>query len=1012
MKCIYIIGIFILLANVSFGQSKKGIKYLDKGEYEKALMAFEADLEAKETKPVAEYWLVKLFSNKKYEEFDLQKAHDYALNAQKSLRKAGSNVRKKIQKDGISNAALRKMQRNLTNRLFTKVVEDNQVSGYNGFLERCKMASSPQIETASKNRNKKALSDAQEKNIFSEYKVFIDKYHKNAQKLNPDLAIQAEKLLFESYIKKNSWSMYFNFRETYPQNIYSLDSAGGFDMVKIVRKKELSIFKTYQKAHPNSPFMKFAKDNMFDIIMEGRDSREYDFFVRNFPNYERNDKLWPIFYKLYIQDNGQKGVVKFYKEYPEYPDQTQLVKDLRAYEKTIETPIFEKTRKSNKTKDYMAFVDRYPQSEFLPQLEDPMHKAILNDGTYKGCEWFMDNYPNSEYRQKVLKVLYKHYAADGELSSLDRFYQKYPYYKDAEQLKKDIEIAEQGQDLKIMKPFNASKTKDYEDYIRAAAPKELAFVALQRMINQDIKDEKWEVAKAKVERYGAWFGDKHPKIEGLLNILGAKDQDIIHNCLSSKVNTGLEEYVPIISMDGQYLYFCRWDMTNENIYVSKFNGSDWGAAYPIEELNTPTKNEGPMAVSADNNEMIIFVEGDLYFSTKTNEGWQEPEPYPQPINSMSWDADAMLSSDGNAMVFVSRRKDVLHMYHKKWAAYHGDGFGNIDIFVSLKDENGNWEKPINLGEGINTPYAERTPFLHPDMKTLYFSSDGHGGVGKMDVYKTTRLDDTWMNWSEPVNLGKNINTVENDWGYKISTDGKMAYFAVKNEMGGESSQDICTIELPEWLRPGTVSTISGHLTDSDGEPIEAEIVWEDLQTGEIVGKLKSDPNTGEFFIALPNDRQYSYFVSKDGFFPKANNIDLRNKGEQVDVDERLEMVRIAEMVENDIALPLKNLFFETNKFDIKSASFLELGRLAQLVQDYNLVVEISGHTDDRGSDADNKTLSQNRANEVRAYLVKQGCEPSNIQAIGYGEAKPIKSNKTTEGRAQNRRVEVRFKKKN
>ncbi|MCH2046706.1 MAG: OmpA family protein, partial [Saprospiraceae bacterium] len=409
-------------------------------------------------------------------------------------------------------------------------------------------------------------------------------------------------------------------------------------------------------------------------------------------------------------------------------------------------------------------------------------------------------------------------------------------------------------------------------------------------------------------------------------------------------------------------------------------------------------------------ELIVFVEGDLFFSEKTIEGWQEPLPYPYPINSEFWDADAMLSSDGNAMVFVSRRKEVLHMHHKKWETYHGDGFGNIDIFISLKDENGNWEEPINLGETINTPYAERTPFLHPDMKTLYFSSDGHGGLGKMDVYKTTRLDDTWMNWSTPVNLGKDINTTENDWGYKVSTDGKMAYFAISNEnIGGEYSQDICTIELPKDLRPETVSTISGQLTDSEGYPIEAEIIWEDLQSGEIVGKLKSDPNTGKFFVVLPNDRQYSYFVSKDGFFPKANNIDLRDKGKQVDVDESLEMVRIEEMVEKDIALPLKNLFFETNKYNIKETSFLELDRLAQLIQDYNLKVEIAGHTDDRGSDQDNKVLSQNRANAVKKYLIKQGCDTNKIQAIGYGEDNPVKSNKTIEGRAKNRRVEVRFK---
>lgn len=1012
MKCFYIIGVFLLGVNVSFGQYKKGLKYHEKGDYEKALAAFEIDLAEKDTKPMAEYCLGELYMDKNFEETDLQKAHDYMASALKSLRKVSSKGRKKLQKEGLSNPGLRKKQRNLTNRLFDDVVALDEVKEYNQFLERCNLASSPQVETVSKNRNIKALAEASQKNTFAAHKEFLEQYHKNAQSVDPQLAIKAEKLLFESYVKEKTWAMYFNFRETYPKNVYSLDSAGGFDMVKIVRKGDLPTFKAYHKAHPTSPFMKFAEDNMFDIIIKGNDIREYDFFVRQFPKYERNEQLWDKFYKLYIQEHGAKGVVSFYKKYKNYPNPKQLYKDLVAYEKTVETPIFEATKKSDKTADYLSFVQQYPRSEFLPQLEESMHKALLNDGTFKGCQWFMDQYPNSEHRQKVLKILYDFYASDGELSTLERFNQEYPYYRNGEQLKKDMEIAQMGWNLRLGKDFEVNQTKDFENYIRTAAPKELAFVALQRMIAQDLKDKNWGVAKAKIERYGTWFGDKHPKIEELLLLLNAKKQEIIHNCLGQKVNSELEEYVPIISMDDQYLYFCRWDLTNENIYVAQLDGGEWGEAKPIEALNTPTKNEGPMAISADNSEMIVFVEGDLFFSRKIGGDWQEPQAYPQPINSIFWDADAMLSSDSKAMVFVSRRKEVLHLHHEKWGAYHGDGFGNIDIFVSLKDEDGSWDEPINLGEIINTPFAERTPFLHPDMKTLYFSSDGHGGLGKMDVYKTTRLDDTWMNWSKPVNLGKDINTPENDWGYRISTDGTMAYFAMRNEDVDKASQDICTIELPKWLRPGTVSTISGHLTDSDGQPIEAEIVWEDLQTGEIVGKLKSDPQTGEFFIALPNDRQYSYFVSKDGFFPKANNIDLRNKGEKIAVEERLEMVRIEEMIANDIALPLKNLFFETSKYNIKSTSFLELGRLAILVQDYGLIVEISGHTDDRGSNEDNKKLSKDRANEVKEYLIKKGCNAQDIEAVGYGETKPSHSNQTEEGRAQNRRVEVRFKKKN
>ena len=147
---------------------------------------------------------------------------------------------------------------------------------------------------------------------------------------------------------------------------------------------------------------------------------------------------------------------------------------------------------------------------------------------------------------------------------------------------------------------------------------------------------------------------------------------------------------------------------------------------------------------------------------------------------------------------------------------------NGDVLISRKDQNGQWTEPESLGYQINTPYAERTPFLHPDMKTLYFSSDGHGGIGKLDVFKSTRLADScWNCWSKPINLGKEINTEESDWGYKISTDGENAYFSKKKS--ANENEDIFSLNLPSHLRPDFVATVSGKLLDKQNKPISAEI---------------------------------------------------------------------------------------------------------------------------------------------------------------------------------------------
>jgi hypothetical protein len=311
-----------------------------------------------------------------------------------------------------------------------------------------------------------------------------------------------------------------------------------------------------------------------------------------------------------------------------------------------------------------------------------------------------------------------------------------------------------------------------------------------------------------------------------------------------------------------------------------------------------------------------------------------------------------------------------------------------------------------VGQQINTPFLDRSPFLHPDMQTLYFSSSGHGGFGKMDVFKTTRLDDTWTNWSTPVNLGREINTPNNDWGYKVSTDGATAYFSYATE--GSSYEDIYQVELPEKMRPLAVSTISGTLTDSYNLPIDAEIIIEDLETGKIVSQLKSNPRTGEFFAILPGNRKYSYYIKKEDYFPISNNIDLTNN-RRVEINENLKLFTIAELTEKGVNLTLENIFFDTDKSKLQKESFSELNRVSALIKTNNFKIELFGHTDNIGEKDYNLQLSQKRADAVRKYLITKGIPASDISAFGKGEAEPIENNDDEKGKAKNRRVEVKFK---
>jgi outer membrane protein OmpA-like peptidoglycan-associated protein/TolA-binding protein len=339
--------------------------------------------------------------------------------------------------------------------------------------------------------------------------------------------------------------------------------------------------------------------------------------------------------------------------------------------------------------------------------------------------------------------------------------------------------------------------------------------------------------------------------------------------------------------------------------------------------------------------------------------------------------------------------------------YHGDRLPLSDLFICHKDQNGKWGKILNLSSKLNTPYTERSPFLHPDLKTLYFSSDGHGGLGKLDVYMTKRLADScWDCWSDPINLGKEINGPNSDWGYKISTDGEVAYFSKDSKL--KTREDIYKITLPPHLRPDVVARIEGQLKDSDNKAISTSIQWEDLENNKIMGTAKTDPNDGSYFIVLPMGKNYGYFIEDTSFFPIAQNIDLRDSTKAVDIKKDIKVISFEEMIDKGISVPMNNLFFDFGKYDLLPSSIPELKRVANIIKRYNLKIEISGHTDDIGEDRNNQILSERRSKSVKDFFIESGCNERLLQTIGYGESKPIDTNETEKGRANNRRVEIKF----
>ncbi|MCC7158172.1 MAG: PD40 domain-containing protein, partial [Ignavibacteria bacterium] len=284
--------------------------------------------------------------------------------------------------------------------------------------------------------------------------------------------------------------------------------------------------------------------------------------------------------------------------------------------------------------------------------------------------------------------------------------------------------------------------EELKQFIYLTAPQEDAFVAVQMLAKPLIDKKDWNGAIKIFQNYREWFIEDVTRTDKIIELLQASDQNLEITNIET-VNTPKSEYFPVLTIDGLTMYFtfAEGKKGGEDIYYSQLISSTWIKPKNIGSPFSTKENDAINSVSADGNTIVLFGSykgliggGDNFYSQKTISGWSEIKPFPKPVNSAYWDCDGFLSADGKAFFFTSDRKGSVGEYVKGGQFYHGEYEGNTDIWVSVKNDSA-WGNPINIGSVVNTPYAERSPFLHPDGKTLYFSSDGHYGLGSLDVFK-------------------------------------------------------------------------------------------------------------------------------------------------------------------------------------------------------------------------------------------------------------------------------------
>ncbi len=549
-----------------------------------------------------------------------------------------------------------------------------------------------------------------------------------------------------------------------------------------------------------------------------------------------------------------------------------------------------------------------------------------------------------------------------------------------------------------------------------------------RMLNVFVEKTAYKVTAVKLEFDGnalpdyfsldaVAISDSNYPIIANIDLPDLLSKGIVVEQLDKTVNSDYSELNPLLSPDGKTLYFSRRNHPEniggvndkEDIWYSEM-GPD-GKWMLAKNMGPQFNNEFPNFVNAvssatPDGKAVLLVLGNKYLdkgkmlagvSLSSNVGgtWTNPKP-------INIEDDYNYNEKANYFLANTRKTMIMSVERE-------DSKGGRDLYASFAKNDSTWSKPLNLGTIVNSVGEESAPFLASDDRSLYFSSNGFSGYGGNDVYVSKRLDDTWTNWTEPENMGPDINSKLDDLFFNIPSTSEYAYYSKGIT---EDNTDIFRVKLPMFLSPEPIVIVKGKLIDAKtGKPIGARIIYEDLTTGKEVGIAHTNPETGEYEIHLPGGKNYGFRAEAEGHISENQNLDLRDFKKDGVVSNKDIMLAPIELatIEPDATIVLNNIFFDFNKAVLKSESFPELNRIIDLMnQKSTMQVELAGHADATGPENYNLVLSEQRAKAVGKYLTGKGITKERIAVVFYGESKPIDTNATPEGRKKNRRVEFKI----
>lgn len=569
--------------------------------------------------------------------------------------------------------------------------------------------------------------------------------------------------------------------------------------------------KVYQKAIPDYRHQAShaLEEATFQKAVKSGDEKDFREFIRAYPNGRHTPEAWEYVYSSNYQrvanSNNIDSLKNYLKKYPRSTHRTEVVHRIDSLQ-------FIASVNPNDWETYRDFLNANPQNSFYAAAEDTIYNTFLRSSDYDlqlelieyGATYF-----SGPKRVDMLRRYHDYLCSDGDSYTIVGFYDQYddPIFDDIRD--EEIKWSRIADSLDLYRTFDPGKTKRYDEYIAHAMDKDLAFVAIQRVISPHLARSDRKAALITLRHYREMFTDSTQRnaqrIDNLIELLSEnEDKNIKAQFVGDGINSSAEEYSPVPTSDEQTLYFCgrfRSDCLDEgkhgteDIFCSTKNkNGKFSSAILEQSISSLHHNEAPLCISSDGNRLLVFRDGVIGEVRKlTNGKWSSFTELPTEVNMNEWQSDACLSPDGKAILFAAECAENYNTNTHRF--YHGEYMHASDIYVVYRDSDENIVGPINLGHVINTRYCDRSPQLSADGMTLYFSSNGHGGLGHRDIFMSRRLSpDSWTEWSEPVNLGAQINSEGDEGEFRMNHAATRIYY---HHVGERRNIDIFYKNMPK-----------------------------------------------------------------------------------------------------------------------------------------------------------------------------------------------------------------------